>query len=820
MGEHPRHLRILHVEDNPYDRELVAATLRGGGEPCDIVAVDTKAAFLEALSEGGFDVILADDHLPTFDGREALALSTEHAPETPFIFVSGTIGEEVAVERLKAGATDYVLKQKLTRLPAAIARAIREAQVRSEHDRAEAEVHRLNAELEQRVVWRTAELARANASLAARERELHEAKSFLEDLIAASPSMIFRIDPAEFKITYASPNVSWLLGYPPHEVVGIRNIWRRLLHPDDMDRAAGHLREALAACAVQVEEEYRLRAKDGRVRWCFSLMRIEYEGKRPAAILWYCGDISDRREAEQALLESEERTRAILRTANDAFVGVDMGGRIVHWNEQAERTFGWQREEAIGRILADTIVPEWQRRAHNRGFTRRLAADPRQALSRRLEVKALRRDGTEFPVELTIWTSGGEGHRTFNAFVRDITEQKRAEALIRQAKDEAERANQAKSDFLSRMSHDLRTPLNAVLGFAQLLGADDLGEAQLECVQQILRGGKHLLELINEVLDIARIEAGHLSLSPEPVGVRDIVRHAVELVSPLAAARGIALVADDAALPDCAVLADRQRLSQVLLNLLSNAVKYNRPGGSVTLSLDQRAGGRCRINVRDTGAGIAPEKLKLLFRPFERLGAETTAIEGTGLGLTLSRGLAEAMGGSLGVLSEVDRGSTFWVELLSTNELSPASAPDEVVRTLDSATTSGPVTVLYVEDNASNVRLMFRLLGRRPAVSLLHAADAQTGLAMARDRHPDVIFLDLHLPDASGEDVLRQLWNDPGLRTIPVIVLSADATSGQVRRLLASGAAAYLTKPLDLRQVLDVLDQTLARPVARNAAAS
>lgn len=675
MVEPAARLKILHVEDNPNDRELVAATLRVGGNSCDIVAVDSRDAYHSALSRGGFDVILADDRLPSFDGREALAIAAERAPETPFIFVSRTLGEEVAVDRLKAGATDYVLKQKLTRLPAAIARAIREVQIRAEHDRAQAEVHRLNAELEQRVVWRTAELARANTSLAARERELREAKSFLEDLIAASPSMIFRIDPAEFKITYASPNVSWLLGYEPDEVVGVRNIWRRLLHPEDMDRAAGHLGEALAACAVQVEEEYRLRAKDGRVRWCFSLMRIEYEGKRPAAILWYCGDISDRREAEQALLESEERTRAILRTANDAFVSVDRGGRIVHWNEQAERTFGWQREEAIGRILADTIVPERQRQAHNRGFARRLSADGRQTLSRRLEVNALRRDGAEFPVELTIWTSGSAGHRTFNAFIRDITEQKRAAALIRQAKDEAERANRAKSDFLSRMSHDLRTPLNAVLGFAQLLGADDLGEAQVECVQQIVKGGKHLLELINEVLDIARIEAGHLSLSPEPVGVRDIVRHAVDLIAPLAAARGIALVADDAALPDCAVLADRQRLSQVLLNLLSNAVKYNRPGGSVTLSLDQRAPGRpgrCRINVRDTGAGISPEKLRLLFRPFERLGAETTAIEGTGLGLILSRGLAEAMGGSLGVDSEVDRGSTFWVELASTDELSAA----------------------------------------------------------------------------------------------------------------------------------------------------
>jgi CheY-like chemotaxis protein len=232
-------------------------------------------------------------------------------------------------------------------------------------------------------------------------------------------------------------------------------------------------------------------------------------------------------------------------------------------------------------------------------------------------------------------------------------------------------------------------------------------------------------------------------------------------------------------------------------------------GGRVRLTLEARDGDRIRINVTDTGAGIPSDKLALLFRPFERLGAERSSTEGTGLGLTLSRRLAEAMHGSLGVTSEVDRGSTFWLELGATDETAVPVMPADDVRSLPRAQSDEPATVLYIEDNVSNLRLMARLLAQRPALTLLHAPDGGGGLRLAREHRPDVIFLDLHLPDGSGEDVLRQLWSDPALRPIPVIVLSADATVGQVRRVLASGALAYLTKPLDLHKVLDVLDNAV-----------
>jgi PAS domain S-box-containing protein len=395
----------------------------------------------------------------------------------------------------------------------------------------------------------------------------------------------------------------------------------------------------------------------------------------------------------------------------------------------------------------------------------------------------------------------------------DITERKAGEQALAAAKLEAERANRAKSNFLSRMSHDLRTPLNAILGFAQLLEMEGLNEQQHESVRHILKGGAHLLNLINEVLDIARIESGALSLSPEPVAIAEVMQRVVELVRPLAAQRSITL--DDDLVTVCGtryVLADRQRLAQILVNLLSNAVKYNREGGHVGLSCEDRPNSRARIKVSDTGAGIRPERLHLLFQPFERLGAEQTPIEGTGLGLMLSKGLAEAMGGTLGVESEVDRGSTFWVELALSEASAATTAPSARAHPYASGRDSGVTgTVLYIEDNISNRRLMERVLARRPGIRLVGAGQGQAGLDVARADRPDLILLDLHLPDISGEEVLRRLWEDARTRAIPVAVLSADATPAQIKRLLAAGASAYLTKPIDVGQVLQLLDDKLEK---------
>jgi len=385
---------------------------------------------------------------------------------------------------------------------------------------------------------------------------------------------------------------------------------------------------------------------------------------------------------------------------------------------------------------------------------------------------------------------------------REVAERQRAEA-------DADRANRAKSEFLSRMSHELRTPLNAILGFAQLLELEVERPADRESVEQIAKGGRHLLTLINEILDIARIEAGQLPLSPEPVRVGDAIQRVLDLTRPLAATRRIELETGGAALHPEHVWADQQRLQQVLLNLVSNGIKYNRDAGRLTVACDAAEADRIRISVKDTGPGIAPALRERLFQPFDRLGAEQHGVEGTGLGLALSKRLVEAMGGTIGVESVPSAGSTFWVEFLR------AESPiDRLARTEPSpAVLAAPAerdgTVLYIEDNLSNLRLVERTLALRPGVKLIPAMQGRLGLALAQQHRPDLILLDLHLPDISGEQVLRELQGDPGLRQTPVVVLSADATPGQVQRLLAAGVRAYLTKPLDVRQLLALLDEVL-----------
>lgn len=400
------------------------------------------------------------------------------------------------------------------------------------------------------------------------------------------------------------------------------------------------------------------------------------------------------------------------------------------------------------------------------------------------------------------------------AALREAMEhQSRLEQTEREARQAAEAANQSKNEFLSRMSHELRTPLNAVLGFGQLLELDDLDESQRESVTQIVKGGRHLLGLINDVLDISRIEAGNLAMSVEPVSTADMLDEILTLMRPVAAARQVALIAaDPGSNRDLHVMADHQRLKQVMLNLVSNAIKYNRPAGAVTVSVEPAGQRRLRIVVADTGPGISPDNLNRLFVPFERLGAERSDIEGTGVGLALSRRLAEAMGGTLQVQSTPGEGSRFWIELAEAdsplNDLDETKPPSSLIGQSDGIEIARH-KVLYIEDNPPNLRLVERILARRDDIETIEAMQGGIGLALAQEHHPDLILLDLHLPDLPGDQVLQQLKSNPNTATTPVVILSADATPHQIERLLAAGAITYLTKPLDVQQLLSVVEQTL-----------
>jgi signal transduction histidine kinase/ActR/RegA family two-component response regulator len=398
--------------------------------------------------------------------------------------------------------------------------------------------------------------------------------------------------------------------------------------------------------------------------------------------------------------------------------------------------------------------------------------------------------------------------RLRNARVEEEVRQRSME--LREAKEAADKANAAKSEYLSRMSHELRTPLNAILGFAQLLELEDLTEEQNENLHFILNAARHLLALINEVLDIAAIEAGRLPLSLEPVAVADVVAEAVSLIRPLADQHQVLLVSPPVSC-QVHVMGDRQRLKQILLNLLSNAVKYNRQGGRVELECGPAGDDRMRIQVADTGPGIAPEAIDQLFVPFERLGSEQTGVEGAGLGLPLSRRLAEAMGGTLEVATTIGQGSRFFVELPQAEgpvqraerqqELEEPAQPDPEP--------TSELTVLYIEDNLSNLQLVERVLSRRPGVRLISAMRPQLGLELAAEHDPDLILLDLHLPDMPGQEVFRRLQAEPRTAQVPVVVLSADARPSLIDELLAQGVRAFMTKPLDVKELLELL-QTIA----------
>lgn len=397
----------------------------------------------------------------------------------------------------------------------------------------------------------------------------------------------------------------------------------------------------------------------------------------------------------------------------------------------------------------------------------------------------------------------------------DIDARRRAEDAQKEAQLAADAANRSKSEFLSRMSHELRTPLNAVLGFGQLLQMEQLTEHHHEWVGQILTGGEHLLSLIDEVLDISRIEAGELALSPEPVLVADLIADAVKLIRPLGAPQAIHVIHDRGGDRDCYVLADRQRIKQALLNLLSNAIKYNRPRGTVVVRCEQSSPLVAAITVQDTGFGIAEDAMARLFVPFERLGAESTTIEGTGIGLALTKRLVEAMSGTLAVASEVGKGSTFSINL------PVAEGPVDRYERLHSANRNDAepppgrtAKLLLIEDNLANVQLIEHVLAAtRPDIEVVPSMYGGLGLELAREHSPYLVVLDLHLPDMSGEQVLQRLRDDPATASIPVVVASADATPGQVARLMAAGAAAYVTKPLDVKQFIGLLDLHLPERV-------
>jgi signal transduction histidine kinase/ActR/RegA family two-component response regulator len=533
-----------------------------------------------------------------------------------------------------------------------------------------------------------------------------------------------------------------------------------------------------------------------------------------------------------ALLKTGALQRAIFNSANFSSIATDASGVIQIFNVGAERMLGYTAADVMNKITPADISDPEELIARAQALSVELGtliAPGFEALvfkaSRGIEdiyeLTYIRKDGSRFPAVVSV-TALRDGHNaiigylligTDNTARQHVeTERKRLEQVLQEKNVELERANLAKSDFLSSMSHELRSPLNAILGFAQLmeLDATTITPAQKASVDQILLAGWYLLELINGILDLAQIESGKLSLSLEDVSLPEVLVECQAMIEPQCQTRNIRMSFCQFDLP-CFVHADRTRLKQVVINLLSNALKYNRVGGSVIVECTINTPERVRISIRDTGAGLSPDKLVQLFEPFNRLGQETGDEEGTGIGLVVSKRLVELMGGTIGVESTVGVGSVFWIELKAT------VAPNVDIEGLGhTAVAKDPVlpcgrlrTLLYVEDNPANLTLVEQLVARCSDMRLLSARNGNLGIQIARDSLPEVILMDINLPGLSGLDALKILRADPVTAHIPVVALSANAMPHDIRRGLEAGFFRYLTKPINVSEFMDTLNVAL-----------
>ncbi len=528
---------------------------------------------------------------------------------------------------------------------------------------------------------------------------------------------------------------------------------------------------------------------------------------------------AEQKKLDQRLRDQQFYTRSLIESSIDALMTTDPQGIISDVNQQMEALTGCTRDELIGAPFKNYFTD-----------AQRAEAGIRRVLNEKklsnYELTARHREGRTTDVSYNATTFYDRERNLLGVFAaaRDNPERKQLDLALRSAKSAAEDANQAKSDFLSSMSHELRSPLNAILGFAQLMesAAPPPSLPQKESIDQILQAGWYLLALINEILDLSLIESGKLVLSMEAMSVADALNDCEAMIEPQARKIGIRLDfprLDGSRLDNALyVTADRTRLKQVFVNLLSNAIKYNRPGGTVAVRCDVTAaigangGPVVRISFRDNGAGLSAAKLAQLFQPFNRLGQESGAEEGTGIGLVVSKRLVELMGGAIGVESTEGVGSVFWVDLACAQASDLVAHPHELASLPPAQMAAGErqFTVLYVEDNPANLMLVEKLLARRPGWSLLTATDGARGIEMARQAQPDVVLMDINLPGINGFQAMAMLAADLSTAHIPVVALSANAMRHDIARGREAGFFRYLTKPIKVAVLMATLEEALA----------
>jgi PAS domain S-box-containing protein len=681
------------------------------------------------------------------------------------------------------------------------------------------ELRRVQTELESQQV----ELELQNEELRRVQEELELSRNTYAELYDFSPIGYFIFD-ASGVIQEVNLTGAQLLGLE-RGLLAEKPFIRFIADADGRETFSHHL-----ASVLQKEEmlrcEIRLKGKDGTVIYGhLKSVSLDNVRSKEGYILCSIVDVTVAKKLETEIQDAREYAESIVETVREPLVVLDSHLKILTANHSFYDTFKVMPEETIGNFIYDIGNRQWDIQKLRVLFEEIL---PNDTAFNGYEVDHV------FPgigrkiilLNARQILRKNIGSHVILLAMEDITERKLVEAErsrldqvlqdknteLESARFVAEKANRSKSEFLSSMSHELRTPLGAILGFAQLMesGSPLPTPAQKRSIDQILKAGWYLLELINEILDLALIESGKLSLSLEPVSLAEVLHECEAMVEPQAKKRGISVVFIRLETPYF-VHADQMRVKQLLINLLSNAVKYNRVGGTVTVECTLSPPDSIRISVRDTGAGLAPEQLSQLFQPFNRLGQKASVEEGTGIGLVVCKRLVNLMGGTIGVESTVGQGSVFWVELYLTS--APQAVDPAAELTVDAESQAqGQAklqTLLYVEDNPANLMLVEDLIARRPDIRILSAQNGISGVAVARTSLPDVILMDVNLPGISGVEAMKILAEDPATAHIPVVALSANAMPRDIEKGLEAGFFRYLTKPIKVNEFMDTLDVAL-----------
>lgn len=774
--------RILIVDDEINLLEFYETALAGAG--LEVKTISNPFDSLEALEEFKPDVIVLDIYMPECSGLQIAKVirQDERWAITPIMFLSAEPELDIQFDAIHIGAENFMVKPVTAR-------------------------HLISSVTAKAKMVRWNHRQKDDLEAALREGEYQ--------LITSNQHNIVSTADISGRIMSVNDKFCEVSGYSREELIGKNHrILKSGHHPDSFYKdmwqtiSSGQVWHGTICNYNKNGEEYWVES---------TIVPFLDEKGKPYKYVSARTDVT-------LVIQSEERLERSQNFANIGTWDWNIETGDLFWSDRIWPLLGYDKEvtEATYEIFMAAVHPD----------DRQLVSD---AVTRCVE------NGTEYNIEHRIvWPDGSIHwlHESGNIIrnkddkpghmlgvVQDITIEKETEQTLITAREEAEKANRAKSRFLSSMSHELRTPLNAIMGFGQLLEIEmtsTLNESQQENVSEILKAGGHLLELINGVLDLAKIESGRIDFSIETVVLGGVIFESLQLIMPLAQKRGIELsltlngidVSFEQLLQQRhAVRADRTRLRQVLLNLLSNAVKYNCENGKLSIACCQKENTQTRISITDTGEGIALEQQGQLFKAFSRLGAEQTEIEGTGIGLVITKNIVELMGGSIGVESQPGKGSTFWVEL--PNEILPSgqeSAPDKNEITSTSLQRSNPEherAVLYIEDNPSNLRLVTQLLERLDNIHMWTAHEPMLGLDLATEYKPDLILLDINLPGMDGFGVLKHLRQREATRHIPVIAISANATLKDIEKGLKAGFDDYITKPIAVKEFLQAVDKAL-----------